>query len=329
MSTHAVTNQVPPLPEANTLTTQPALAEGLRRWADDAAYRQVEELGARAGSDEAREWAVQANEFEPRLRTHSPRGERVDEVEFHPAWHELMRVAVGAGLTAEPWTAPAGTGAHVRRAAGFIAWSENEQGHLCPVSMTYAAAPALAANPTLAAGWVPQLASRDYDFGLRPVATKRGAIAGMGMTEKQGGSDVRANTTRAVATPGGPLGGGDTYRLTGHKWFCSAPMSDAFLVLAQTDAGVGCFLVPRVLEDGERNPFALQRLKDKLGNRSNASSEVELDGTWGVRVGDEGRGIRTILDMVAATRLDCILGSASTMRAALVRAIHHARHRSA
>ena len=329
MSTHAVTNQVPPLPEANTLTTQPALAEGLRRWADDAAYRQVEELGARAGSDEARAWAVQANEFEPRLRTHSPRGERVDEVEFHPAWHELMRVAVGAGLTAEPWTAPTGTGAHVRRAAGFIAWSENEQGHLCPVSMTYAAAPALAANPALAAGWVPQLASRDYDFGLRPVATKRGAVAGMGMTEKQGGSDVRANTTRAVATPGGPLGGGDTYRLTGHKWFCSAPMSDAFLVLAQTDAGVGCFLAPRVLEDGERNPFALQRLKDKLGNRSNASSEVELDGTWGVRVGDEGRGIRTILDMVAATRLDCILGSASTMRAALVRAIHHARHRSA
>jgi putative acyl-CoA dehydrogenase len=240
-----------------------------------------------------------------------------------------MDVAVRAGLTAEPWTAPSGTGQHVRRAAGFIAWSENEQGHLCPVSMTYAAAPALAANPALAARWVPRLASRDYDFGLRPLHDKRGAIAGMGMTEKQGGSDVRANTTRAVATAGGPVEGGHPYRLTGHKWFCSAPMSDAFLVLAQTDAGVGCFLVPRVLDDGTRNPFALQRLKDKLGNRSNASSEVELDGTWGIRVGDEGRGIRTILDMVAATRLDCILGSASTMRAALVRAIHHARHRSA
>ena len=329
MSTHAVTNQVPPLPEANTLTTQPALAEGLRRWADDAAYRQVEELGARAGSDEARAWAVQANEFEPRLRTHSPTGQRVDEVDFHPAWHQLMEVAVSAGLTAEPWTRPAGSGAHVRRAAGFIAWSENEQGHLCPVSMTYAAAPALAANPTLAAHWVPQLASRTYDFGLRPLADKGGAITGMGMTEKQGGSDVRANTTRAVATPDAPLTGGDGYRLTGHKWFCSAPMSDAFLVLAQTDPGPTCFLVPRVLDDGTRNSFALQRLKDKLGNRSNASSEVELDGTWGVRVGDEGRGIRTILDMVAATRLDCILGSASTMRAALVRAIHHARHRSA
>jgi putative acyl-CoA dehydrogenase len=327
--THAVTNQVPPLPDYNTVDTQPALREGLRRWASPAAYDEVCALGARAGSAEARTWAVQANTYEPVLRTHAATGERADEVEFHPAWHSLMEVAVGAGLTAEPWTQPAGSADHLRRAAGFIAWSETEQGHLCPVSMTYAAAPALASNPALAARWVPQLASRSYDFGLRPVAAKRGAIAGMGMTEKQGGSDVRANTTQAVATPGGPLEGGDTYRLTGHKWFCSAPMSDAFLVLAQTDAGVGCFLVPRVLDDGTRNSFALQRLKDKLGNRSNASSEIELDGTWGVRVGDEGRGIRTILDMVAATRLDCILGSASTMRAALVRAVHHARHRSA
>ncbi len=250
-------------------------------------------------------------------------------VEFHPAWHALMGVAVGAGLTAEAWTSPLGSGAHVRRAAGFATWSEVEQGHLCPVSMTYAAAPALAANPKLAARWLPQLASRTYDFGLRPLADKQGALAGMGMTEKHGGSDVRANTTWATASAGGPVEGGATYGLTGHKWFCSAPMSDAFLVLAQTEAGVGCFLVPRVLDDGTLNPFALQRLKDKLGNRSNASAEVELDGTWGVRVGEEGRGIRTILDMVAATRLDCILGSAATMRAALVRAIHHARHRSA
>ena len=329
MPTHAVANQVPPLPETNTVTSHPALEEGLRRWADPAAYEEVVALGERAGSAEARAWAMQANEFEPRLRTHSPIGERVDEVDFHPAWHELMTVAVGAGLTADPWTQPAGSGAHVRRAAGFIAWSENEQGHLCPVSMTYAAAPALAANPRLAERWVPQLASRTYDFGLRPLADKRGAIAGMGMTEKQGGSDVRANTTWAVHVPDGPLEGSDTYRLTGHKWFCSAPMSDAFLVLAQTEAGIGCFLVPRVLDDGTRNSFALQRLKDKLGNRSNASSEVELDGTWGFRVGDEGRGIRTILDMVAATRLDCVLGSSSTMRAALVRALHHAQHRSA
>jgi putative acyl-CoA dehydrogenase len=324
-----VTNQVPPLPDLNTVTSQPALDEGLRRWASQAAYDEVCALGARAGSTEARAWAVQANEHEPVLRTHSPTGERLDEVDFHPAWHELMAVAVGAGLTAQPGTQPPGSGAHVRRAAGFIAWSENEQGHLCPISMTYAAAPALGASPALAQRWLPQLASRTYDFGLRPLDQKRGALVGMGMTEKQGGSDVRANTTRAVATSGGPVEGGDTYRLTGHKWFCSAPMSDGFLVLAQTDAGVGCFLVPRALDDGTRNSFALQRLKDKLGNRSNASSEVELDGTWGVRVGDEGRGIRTILDMVAATRLDCILGSASTMRAALVRAIHHARHRSA
>ena len=329
MPTHAVTNQVPPLPEVNTVTSQPALEEGLRRWADPAAYDEISALGARAGSAEARVWAVQANENEPVLRTHAPTGERLDEVDFHPAWHDLMTVAVGAGLTAEPWTEPAGTGAHVRRAAGFIAWSENEQGHLCPISMTYAAAPALAASPALQQRWLPQLASRHYDFGLRPLDQKQGALVGMGMTEKQGGSDVRANTTKAVASPGGPVDGGETYRLTGHKWFCSAPMSDGFLVLAQTEAGVGCFLVPRALDDGTRNPFALQRLKDKLGNRSNASSEVELDGTWGVRVGDEGRGIRTILDMVAATRLDCILGSASTMRAALVRAIHHARHRSA
>jgi putative acyl-CoA dehydrogenase len=327
--THAVTNQPPPLPELNTLTSQPALSEGLRRWADHAAYAEIEALGARAGSTEARTWAVLANEYEPVLRTHSPGGERLDEVEFHPAWHSLMHVAVGAGLTAEPWTRPGGSGAHVRRAAGFMAWSENEQGHLCPISMSYAAAPALASNPALAQRWVPALASRLYDFGLRPLGEKAGAIAGMGMTEKQGGSDVRANTTRAVRADGGPAEGGDTYRLTGHKWFCSAPMSDAFLVLAQTDAGIGCFLVPRVLDDGSRNAFAIQRLKDKLGNRSNASSEVEFDGTWGVRVGDEGRGIRTILDMVAATRLDCILGSASTMRAALVRAVHHARHRTA
>jgi putative acyl-CoA dehydrogenase len=327
--THAVTNQVPPLPDYNALTSNTALCEALDRWGDDAGYAEVERLGALSGSARAREWAEQANTHEPVLRTHSPTGERLDEVDYHPAWHSLMEVAVGGGLTAEPWTRPEGSGAHVRRAAGFTSWSEVEQGHLCPVSMTYAAAPALAANPALAAAWVPRLASRTYDFGLRPAAGKAGAIAGMGMTEKQGGSDVRANTTRAVASPGGPLEGGDTYRLTGHKWFCSAPMSDAFLVLAQTEAGVGCFLVPRVLDDGTRNPFALQRLKDKLGNRSNASSEVELDGTWGVRVGDEGRGIRTILDMVAATRLDCVLGSTSTMRAALLRAVHHARHRSA
>jgi putative acyl-CoA dehydrogenase len=195
--------------------------------------------------------------------------------------------------------------------------------------MTYAAVPALAASPELSAIWTPLLASREYDFGLRPHELKRGVLAGMGMTEKQGGSDLRTNTTAAVEGIGGPIEGGQTYLLTGHKWFCSAPMSDLFLILGQTPAGPTCFLVPRVLDDGTRNTFMLQRLKDKLGNRSNASSEIELDGTWGVRLGDEGRGIRTILDMVAATRLDCVLGSSATMRQALVRAIHHTRHRQA
>ncbi|HSF97217.1 MAG TPA: acyl-CoA dehydrogenase family protein, partial [Ornithinibacter sp.] len=251
-----------------------------------------------------------------------------DEVEYHPSYHRLMDVAVGHGLTAEPWSRPSASGAHARRAAGFIVWSQVEAGHLCPVSMTYAAAPVLAAEPATADRWMPGLTSRAYDPVLAPMATKAGLTVGMGMTEKQGGSDVRANTTRAVRTPGGPLAG-DTYRLTGHKWFCSAPMSDGFLVLARTDAGLGCFLLPRVLDDGARNEIRLQRLKDKLGNRSNASSEIELEGAWAVRVGEEGRGIRTIIEMVASTRLDCVLGSTATMRAALVRAVHHARHRSA
>ncbi len=285
-------------------------------------------LAALGASAEAQGWAEVANRVTPVLRTHSRTGERVDDVEFHPAYHSLMEVAVGAGLTSEPWTRAPGTGAHAARAAGFLLWSQVEQGHMCPISMSYAATPALHASPELAAAWVPRLASRVYDPELRPLADLPGALVGMGMTEKQGGSDVRANATTAVAEAGGPLLG-STYRLTGHKWFCSAPMSDGFLVLARTDAGVGCFLVPRVLDDGTRNSFAIQRLKDKLGNRSNASSEVELDGTWGALVGAEGRGIRTIIDMVASTRLDCVLGSAATMRDALARAVHHTRHRTA
>jgi putative acyl-CoA dehydrogenase len=207
-------------------------------------------------------------------------------------------------------------------------WSRVEAGHGCPISMTYAAGSALRHDPRLASVWLPKLASREYDFGIRPVADKAGAISGMGMTEKQGGSDVRANTTQAVPVEGGPLAG-DTYQLRGHKWFCSAPMSDVFLVLAQAPGGLTCFVVPRALDDGTHNPFALQRLKDKLGNHSNASSEVELDRTWGSRLGPEGRGVRTIIDMVGATRLDCILGSTATMRDAVARALHHARHRQA
>lgn len=334
MPTHEVTNQPPPYGGFNVFATDPVLTESVARWVpvaeQAAAVAELDRLGILAGSEEAGLWADRANANLPRLVTHDRWGHRVDEVDFDPAWHELMRTAAEAGLTADPWTQPAGRAAHVRRAAVYLTWNQLEQGHLCPVTMTYAAVPALRHAPELAEVWVPKLAARAYDFGLREVSTKAGAIAGMGMTEKQGGSDVRANTTAAVAVPGGPLAG-TTYRLTGHKWFCSAPMSDVFLVLAKTapDRPPSCFLVPRVLGDGTRNPFALQRLKDKLGDRSNASAEVEFEGTWGALVGEEGRGVRTIIEMVAATRLDCILGSAATMRAALSRAMHHTRHRSA
>jgi putative acyl-CoA dehydrogenase len=329
MSTHDVTNQVPPLVDRDVFSDDLALVEAVHRHGAAHATDALSDLGQRAGSAHAQQLGEDANTYTPRLRTHDPRGVRVDEVEFQPAWHELMATAVSAGLAAAPWAEPKGTGAHVARAAGFYVWSQVEAGHGCPISMTYASVPALRTDPNLAAIWEPRLESRTYDPELRRAADKRGAIVGMGMTEKQGGSDVRSNTTRAVPEPGGPLEGGHSYRLTGHKWFCSAPMSDVFLVLAQAPEGLTCFVVPRVLDDGTRNTWMLQRLKDKLGNRSNASAEVELDGTWGVRLGDEGRGVRTIVSMVSATRLDCVLGSAATMRQAVVRAVHHARHRSA
>jgi putative acyl-CoA dehydrogenase len=301
----------------------------MTRWGREQDHHELEALGALAGSAEAQVWGDLADRNPPVLHTYSPQGRRIDEVDFHPAWHQLLDTAVSYGLTAEAWTKSAGSGAHLRRAVGFVAWSQVEAGHGCPVSMTYAAVPALAANPDLSAIWTPMLASRQYDYGLRTHALKTGVLAGMGLTEKQGGSDLRTNTTVADAVAGGPVAGGQTYRLTGHKWFCSAPMSDMFLILGQAPGGPTCFLVPRVLDDGQRNTFALQRLKDKLGNRSNASAEIELEGTWGVAVGEEGRGIRTILDMVAPTRLDCILGSSATMRQGLVRAVHHTRHRVA
>lgn len=261
-----------------------------------------------------------ANEHPPTLRTHDRFGHRVDEVDFHPSWHRLLGKGVAAGLTAA-WVRPGG---HVRRAAAFLLWTQIEAGNCCPLSMTHAAVPALRTDPDLAAVWEPRLTSMIYDRELRPARLKAGALFGMGMTEKQGGSDVRANTTAAR-----PLPDGESYELTGHKWFCSAPMSDGFLVLAQAPGGLTCLLVPRVLEDGTRNVFRIQRLKDKLGNRSNASSEVEFDGTWARRVGDEGRGVRTIIEMVAATRLDCVLGSAGLMRQAVAQAIHHCTHREA
>ncbi|WP_128984728.1 acyl-CoA dehydrogenase family protein [Streptomyces roseicoloratus] len=321
-TTHEVTNQVPPL-TGHDVSADPALMEALRRegagWAED----EVRALGLRAGGAEAQEWGRLAERHSPVLHTHDRYGHRIDEVEFHPYWHELMTVAVRHGLHAAPW-AGGRPGAHVARAAKVFVWGQADAGHLCPVSMTYAAVPALRAEPELAAVYEPLLTSSTYDFGLRVPTEKRGIIAGMSMTEKQGGSDVRANTTRAVLT-----GEPGTYALTGHKWFTSAPMSDVFLTLAQAPGGLSCFLVPRVLPDGSRNAVRLQRLKDKLGNKSNASSEIEYEGALGRLVGEEGRGVATIIRMVNMTRLDCAISSASGMRLGLVQAVHHATHRSA
>ncbi|MFF4252437.1 acyl-CoA dehydrogenase family protein [Streptomyces sp. NPDC001663] len=323
-STHSVTNQPPPLVDYDVFTADRALSDAVGRHLTpdllDEVHGELSALGRASGSAQVQEWGVQANENPPRLRTHDRHGRRIDEVEFHPAWHRLLGKGVAAGLTAA-WVRPGG---HVRRAAAFLVWTQVEAGNGCPLSMTHAAVPALRTDPDLAAEWEPRLTSMVYDRGLRPARLKAGALFGMGMTEKQGGSDVRANTTAAR-----PLDEDGTYALTGHKWFCSAPMSDGFLVLAQAPEGLTCFLVPRVLDDGSRNVFLIQRLKDKLGNRSNASSEVEFDGTWARRVGGEGRGVRTIIDMVAATRLDCVLGSAGLMRQAVAQAVHHCTYREA
>ncbi|WP_328409542.1 acyl-CoA dehydrogenase family protein [Streptomyces violaceus] len=323
-STHSVSNQVPPLVGYDVFTADRALTAGVERHLDprllDEVLGELSALGRASGSAQVQEWGAQANENPPRLRTHDRYGERIDEVEFHPSWHRLLGKGVSAGLTAA-WNRPGG---HVRRAAAFLVWTQVEAGNGCPLSMTHAAVPALRTDPELAAEWEPRLTSMVYDRELRPAHLKAGALFGMGMTEKQGGSDVRANTTSAR-----PLAEDGTYELTGHKWFCSAPMSDGFLVLAQAPGGLTCFLVPRVLRDGTRNVFLVQRLKDKLGNRSNASGEVEFDGTWARRVGEEGRGVRTIIDMVAATRLDCVLGSAGLMRQAVAQAVHHCGHREA
>ncbi|MFG2298646.1 acyl-CoA dehydrogenase family protein [Streptomyces sp. NPDC048603] len=323
-TTHTVSNQAPPLVGYDVYGGDRALTEGVERHLApellEQARQELGELGRAAGSAQAQEWGAQANENPPKLRTHDRYGHRIDEVEFHPAYHRVLGKAVTAGLT-DAWGRPGG---HVRRAAGFFVWSQAEAGHACPVSMTHAAVPALRVDPDLAAEWEPRLTSHVYEVGLRPAAEKGGVLFGMGMTEKQGGSDVRANTTAAK-----PLDGAGEYLLTGHKWFCSAPMSDGFLVLGQAPGGLSCFLVPRVLADGTRNVFAIQRLKDKLGNKSNASAEVEFDGTWARLVGEEGRGVRTIIEMVAATRLDCVIGSAALVRQALTQAVHHAEHRSA
>jgi putative acyl-CoA dehydrogenase len=329
-TTHEVTNQPPPLEGYDVFGTDAALVEAVEREGAGWAVDDLHALGRLAGSPGAIGWGFDANRHPPELRTHDRYGHRIDEVAYHPAYHELMQVAVSHGLHGAPWGVDQ-AGAHVARAAGFLVWSQVDAGHGCPISMTYSIVPALRTQSNLAADWEPRLVARAYDPRDVAAHEKHGVLAGMGMTEKQGGSDVRANTTRAERVTGGGDGGHrGIWGLTGHKWFCSAPMSDVFLMLAQAPGGLTCFLVPRWLPDGERNSgFRIVRLKDKLGNRSNASSEIELDGALAWMVGEEGRGVRTIIEMVAHTRLDCVLGATATMRQATAQALHHAAHRSA
>ena len=318
--THVVTNQVPPLENYNAASF-PALAEALIREGGEWGIDEVHEVGALGGSRQAQRWGDLADRNVPILHTHDRYGHRIDEVEYDPAYHELMNAAVTHGLHGAPW-ADDRPGAHVVRAAKMSAWTP-EPGHVCPISMTYAVVPALRFNPELAAVYEPLLTSRVYDPELTVPATKAGLTAGMSMTEKQGGSDVRAGTTQATPNADG------SYTLRGHKWFTSAPMGDIFLVLAQAPTGLSCFFLPRVLPDGTRNRMHIQRLKDKLGNHANASSEIEYDDATAWLVGEEGRGVKTIIEMVNLTRLDCTLGSATSMRVGLTRAVHHAQHRKA
>ncbi len=325
-ATHEVLNQAPPLPDLDLYRGDAVLHAGVVREGADWAAGRLETFGSLAGSTETFQWAEDANRFPPELRTHDRHGHRVDQVDYHPAWHRLMERAVAHGLHSLPWEEPR-PGAHVARTALFYLASQAEAGHACPVSMTYAVLPSQRQQPELAAHWEPKILSRTYDPSFRPADQKAGVLTGMALTEKQGGSDVRANTSRAVPLDGGGPGG--RYRLTGHKWFCSAPMCDAFLVLAQAPSGLSCFLLPRWTPEGEVNPFHLQRLKDKLGNRSNASSEVEFEDAHAWMVGEEGAGVKVIVEMINHTRLDCATGSAALMRQALVQAIHHTDHREA
>ncbi len=320
-TTHDVTNQVPPLVDHDASDYAP-YREALRRVGAVDALEDLRRVGELAGSAHAQDLGDLAEAHEPVLHTHDRYGHRIDQVVYDPSYHELMSTAVGLGLHGSAWTA-GDPHAHLVRATKMSVWMQTDAGHACPISMTYAAVPALRTDPAIAAQFEHLLANRTYDPSFTAPATKGGLIAGMSMTEKQGGSDVRANTTSAT-----PLADG-TYRITGHKWFTSAPMSDILLTLAQTPAGLTCFVLPRVLPDGTPNAISLQRLKNKLGNRSNASAEIEYDQATGWRLGDEGRGVRTIVEMVNMTRLDCTLGSASGMRVATQAAAHHAAHRSA
>lgn len=364
--THQVTNQAEPFAPDNLFACDLALQEALKREAPalgQTASSQMHALGQQIAAAAKQDWARLANQNSPKLTNYNRQGQRIDEVEFHPAWHELMRLMIASGVHAAPWQAEAdgnaGQGAHVLRAAQYILFGQLENGAQCPVTMTFAAVPALKLAPEIARHWLPKLFSREYDPSSQPMANKTGVLIGMGMTEKQGGSDVRSNSTMATpllpadAAAGGLAEFGACYQLVGHKWFFSAPQADAHLVLAQTDpefghddaktgikegakegraagsAGLSCFFVPRYLPNGKRNAIIVQRLKDKLGNRSNASSEVEFHGAVGVLLGPIGRGIASIMEMGHHTRLDCVLGTAGIMRAALCHALGHARQRRA
>ncbi|MCI0354213.1 MAG: isovaleryl-CoA dehydrogenase [Acidobacteria bacterium] len=323
-ATHEVFNQPPPLENYNLYDTDTALREAVRREGGEWGEGRLRKYGALSGG-ELMALGFQANVNKPVLRTFDRYGHRIDEVEFHPAYHRLMQAAIEHELPSLPWRRPK-PGAHVLRAALNYMHSQAEAGTGCPLTMTYACIPALRHQPDVAAVWEPRILSTEYDPRSIPAGQKRGVTIGMGMTEKQGGSDVRANTTRGV--PVGASGPGQAYEIIGHKWFFSAPMCDAFLVLAQSERGLSCFLMPRWRPEGTRNAIHIQRLKDKLGNWSNASSEVEFRGAYAVMVGEEGRGVPTIIEMVAHTRLDCMIGSASLMRQALAQAVHHTAYRS-
>ncbi len=323
-ATHDVFNQSPPFEDVNLFTVDRPLVEAVKANAGAAADKELSEFGRQWGSAAMADRGRIANESTPKLKTFDSRGNRRDQVEFHPAYHELMAHSAHAGVHNSTWTAegqPAGGAAEVLRAAKFYIASQVETGHLCPITMTRASVAALAMQPDLLAKVMPVLSTRSYDPTFAPWWDKRGMTLGMGMTEKQGGTDVRSNMTRAVRD-------GNAYRITGHKWFMSAPMCDAFLVLAQADEGLTCFFMPRFAPDGSVNAIQFQRLKDKLGNRSNASSEVEFVGAYAEPVGELGKGIRTIIQMVQLTRQDCAIASAGLMRSGLAHALHHARHRS-
>jgi putative acyl-CoA dehydrogenase len=331
-ATHEVFNQSPLFEDINLFSTDRALIEAVNREGGGASAKRLADFGAACGSAAAFERGRLANEYPPRLKAFDPKGNRLDVVEFHPAYHECMAMSTAEGLNCSAWehlAEPGGKpvpGANVARSAGCYMAIQMEAGHQCPITMTNASVPALLLQPEIAADWLPRILKRDYDKAFKPAAAKRAVTIGMGMTEKQGGTDVRANTTRAE--PAGAGGPGAEYVLTGHKWFMSAPMCDAFLMLAQAPKGLSCFLVPRFLPDGSVNALHFQRLKDKLGNRSNASSEVELHAAHGWLIGEEGRGVPNIIEMVTGTRLDCAVASAGLMRLMLANAIHHCRHRT-